>query len=216
MPNMKNLGLIGAGAAGAVALTFGAAGIAAAQDDEPTLNDPATGTVDDNTDADRPTREERQQERIDRLIEDGVITQEQADDLASIREAIQADREANRTERQQAIADVLGITVEDLEAAREAGTPLAELAGDNLDDLVAYFTEQATERINEAVAHDKITQEQADERLDGLDERIQSRIENGGFGGHGERGMGKGRIGHGHGPRGGDNAPAEAQEASLT
>lgn len=219
MPNLKNLGLIGAGAAGAVALTIGAAGVAGAQDDEPTLNDPATDTTEESTREDRQEqRQERQQARIDSLIEDGVITQEQADDLASIREAIQADREAKRAEKQQAIADVLGITVDELEAAREAGTSLSELAGDNLDDLVAYFTEQATERINEAVADGKITQEQADERLDGLDERIESRIENGGFGDRGEGRRGKGR---GHGPRGGgfgggDDAPAEAQEASFT
>lgn len=214
MSSMKNLGMIGAGAAGAVALTFGAAGIAGAQDDEPVLTDPATDSVDGSDDGeDRPTRAERRQARVDQLVEDGVITQEQADDLASVREAIQAHREEMRAEKQQAIADVLGITVEELAAAKDEGTTLAELAGDDLSGLVDLFTEQATERINDAVESGRITQEQADERLEGLDERIEARLENGG--GFGNRDGKHGRRGGNFGPRGGD-APAEAEEASFT
>lgn len=213
---MKNLGMIGAGAAGMVAVTFGVAGIAGAQDDEPTLTDPATDTVDAPEDGEaRPDRAERRQARVDRLVEDGVITQEQADDLAEVREAVQAHREELRAEKQQAIADALGITVEELEAAKEAGTSLADLAGDDIQALVDLFTEQATERINDAVEDGRLTQEQADERLDGLAERIESRIENGGGFGNGEGRRGHGR--RGHGPRGNVEAPAaEAQEASFT
>lgn len=213
---MKNLGMIGAGAAGMVAFTFGVAGIAGAQDDEPTLTDPATDTVEAPEDSEaRPDRAERRQARVDRLVEDGVITQEQADDLAEVRAAIQANREEMRAEKQQAIADALGITVEELEAAKEAGTSLADLAGDDVQALVDLFTEQATERINDAVEDGRLTQEQADERLDGLAERIESRIENGGGFGNGEGRRGHGR--RGHGPRDNAEAPAaEAQEASFT
>jgi polyhydroxyalkanoate synthesis regulator phasin len=216
MANMKNLGMIGAGAAGMVAFTFGVAGIAGAQDDEPTLTDPATDTVDAPGDGeDRPDRAERRQAHVDRLVEDGVITQEQADDLASVREAIQTNREEMRAEKQQAIADALGISVEDLEAAKEEGTSLADLAGEDVSALVDLFTEQATERINEGVADGRLTQEQADERLDGLADRIESRLENGGgFGNRGEGRRGHGRRGH-DGPRGEARA-AEAQETSFT
>lgn len=213
MASMKNLGMIGAGAAGAVALTFGAAGIAGAQEEDPVLVDPTTETDDvDAPDADdaRPDRSERRQARIDSLVEDGVITQEQADDLGAVREAIQANRAAMRAEKQAAIADALGITVEDLEAAKEEGSSLADIAGDDLSALVELFTEQATERINDAVESGRITQEQADERLDGLDERIEARLENGG--GFGNRGEGK----RGHGNRGGEAPAAEAEEASFT
>lgn len=218
MASMKNLGMIGAGAAGAVALTFGAAGIAGAQEEDPVLVDPTPDTVDEapeDGDA-RPDRAERRQARIDQLIEDGVITQEQADDLSAVREAIQANREEQRAEKQAAIADALGITVEELEAAKEAGTSLADLAGDDISALVDLFTERATERINDAVESGRLTQEQADERLAGLDERITSRIENGG--GFGTRGEGKrGNRGGDFGPPGGDEAPAaEAEEASFT
>ena len=242
MANMKNLGMMGAGAVGMVAFTFGVAGLAGAQDDEPTLTDPSTDSVDaPSVGEGRPDRAERQQARVDRLIEDGVITQEQADELSSIREAIEANRETMQAEKQQAIADVLGVTLEELEAAKEDGTSLADLAGDNLDALVDHFTEQATERITEGVSEGRLTQEQADERLDGLADRIESRLENGGgfgtrgeggrgghgrhggdFGTRGEGGRGHGRGGHGRhggdfGPPGDDEAPAaEAQEASFT
>jgi polyhydroxyalkanoate synthesis regulator phasin len=213
MANLKNLGMIGAGAAGAVALTFGAAGIAGAQEDDPVLTDPATADADESVEEGRGNRGERREAMIDRLVEDGVITQEQADDVAAVREAVQAHREEMRAEKQQNIADALDITVEELEAAREEGTTLAELAGDDLSAIVDLFTTQATERIEEGVASGRITQEQADERLDGLDERIETRLEDGG--GFGRRGDGhRGR--HGHGPRGGDAPVAEAQETSLT
>lgn len=215
MANLKNLGMIGAGAAGAVALTFGAAGIAGAQEDDPVLTDPATADADDSAEEGRRhgNRGEGREAMIDRLVEEGVITQEQADDVAAVRDAVQAHREEMRAEKQQSIADALGITVEDLEAAREEGTTLAELAGDDLSAIVDLFTTQATERIEEGVASGRITQEQADERLDGLAERIESRVEDGG--GFGRRGDGhRGR--HGHGPRGGDAPFAEAQETSLT
>ncbi len=218
MANLKNLGMIGAGAAGAVALTFGAAGIAGAQEDDPVLTDPATADTDDSAEegrrhGNRGEGREGREAMIDRLVEEGVITQEQADDVAAVRDAVQAHREELRAEKQQSIADALGVTVEDLEAAREEGTTLAELAGDDLSAIVDLFTTQATERVEEGVASGRITQEQADERLDGLAERIESRLEDGG--GFGRRGDGhRGR--HGNGPRGDDAPVAEAQEASFT
>ena len=215
MANLKNLGMIGAGAAGAVALTFGAAGIAGAQEDDPVLTDPATADADDSAEEGlgHGNRGEHREAMIDRLVEEGVITQEQAEDVAAVRDAVQAHREEIRAEKQQSIADALEVTVEELEAAREEGTTLAELAGDDLSEIVDLFTTQATERIEEGVANGRITQEQADERLDGLAERIESRLEDGG--GFGRRGDGhRGR--HGHGLRGGDAHVAEGQETSLT
>lgn len=185
-PSLKNFGLIGAGAIGTVAMTLGVASMAGAQDDEPTLDDT------------EEARESRRQARIDDLVADGVITQEQADTLADVREAIQAEREARKAERLQGIADAIGITVDELEAAKDDGQTLAEIAGDNLPALVDHLTAEATEKINEAVAEGRVTQEQADEKLDGLAERIEQRLESGdGFGpkGHGRRGH------HGHGPR---------------
>lgn len=188
--SLRNLGLIGAGAVGTVAITLGVASGAGAQDDGPTLDDTESSV------------ESRRQARIDDLVADGVITQEQADTLADVREAIQADRAARRAERLQGIADAIGITVEELEAAKAEGQTLAEIAGDDLPALVDHLTAEATEKIEEAVAEGRITQEQADEKLDGLSERIEQRLESGkplGRRGHGHRGHrgGPGPVGTG-------------------
>ncbi len=216
MKTTKTIATAGAGAIGAAALVLGAAGVAGAQDEDPTLETPETTeteeTVEDN--ADDEGRRGRRGNRlgpaaVDRLVEEGVITEEQANDLAAVREAIQAEREARRAEKAQGIADVLGITVEDLQAAREEGTTLAELAGDDIDALVDYFVEQKTAKIEEKVASGDITQEQADEKLEGLEDRILNRLENPGER-EGRRGNGfRGGFG-----RGGD-APAQA-EAGLS
>ena len=214
MKNLKNLGFIGAGTLGAVAVTFGAAGIAGAQDVDPDLVEPDVAE-EETVEEDAGEREGRRgnrglnEDRIAQLIEEGVITEEQADDLDAIRTAVQEARAEMRAEKQQAIADVLGITAEDLQAAKEEGQTLAEIAGDNVDALVDYFVEQKTEKINEKVAAGDLTQEEADEKIAGLEERIEARIENGG--GFGRRGN--------HGPRDGGPAgdvDAAAEEASFS
>jgi len=213
---LKTAGLIGAGAAGSVALLFGAAGIAGAQDDgdAPTLDDPAPAeeSANPNGEARRENREARRQAMVDQLVEDGVISSDQVDDWQAVRDALREQHEAQRAEKIQGVADVLGVTVEDLQAAREAGDSLADIAGDDIDALVDYFVDEATERIETALADGNITQEQADERLDGLADRIQTRIEDGGGfggrGGHHHRGGrgGPGAGGAGFGP--GDGAAA--------
>ena len=215
MKNLKNLGYIGAGTLGAVAVTFGAAGIAGAQDVDPDLVEP--DAAEETVEEDAGEREGRRgnrgnrglnEDRIAQLIEDGVITEEQADDLDAIRTAVQEARAEARAEKQQAIADVLGISVEDLQAAKEEGQTLAEIAGDDVDALVDFFVEQKTEKINEKVAAGELTQEEADEKIAGLEERIESRIENGG--GFGRRGGDGPRNG---GPAGDADAAAETTSA---
>jgi len=209
MLNLKNLSLVGGGALGAAALTLGAAGIAGAQtDDEPTLDDPAPAEETDDSRPERGDRGERRQAMIDQLVEDGAITQEQADNVADVRAAFQEQREARKAEKLAAIAEAIGIGVEELQAAKEAGTPLAEIAGDQLPAVVDLLVENATERIEARVADGRITQEQADEKLEGLEERITTRLEDGG--GFGDKHEGR-RGKRGHGPRGDRNsAPAEA------
>ena len=217
---LKTAGLIGAGAAGSVALLFGAAGIAGAQDDgdAPTLDDPAPAE-----ESERPNREDRlanrearHQAMADQLVEDGVISADQVDDWQAVRDALREQHESLRAEKLQGVADVLGVTVEDLQAAREAGDSLADVAGDNVDALVDYFVAEATERIETAVADGNLTQEQADERLDGLADRIQTRIEDGGgFGGRGGHHRG-GRGGPGEGgPGGGGFGPGDGAAAAT-
>lgn len=216
MKNLKNLALIGGGALGAAALTLGAAGIAGAQEDEPTLIDPAPAEqVDDDVRPERGQRGDRsgrRQAMIDQLVEDGVLTQDQVDSVSDVRAALQDQREAQKAEKLAEIADAIGIGVEELVAAKEAGTPLAEIAGDNLPAVVDLMVNKATERIEQGVADGRISQEQADEKLAGLEERIEARLEDGGgFGSKGEGRKGKGHRGDHGSRRGGAKAEASLE-----
>ena len=89
------------------------------------------------------------------------------------------DRDAIRA----AIAGALGITVEELEAAKEDGTTIEELAetqGVAIEDVEAAAKAEAIAQVNQAVTDGEITQEQAD--------RLIERINNWDFsasGGHG-------------------------------
>jgi len=92
-----------------------------------------------------------------------------------------------RGAKAEAIAEVLGLTVEDLRAARQDGQTLAEIAGDDVDTLIAAMVDAMTERINTAVENGRITQEQADEKLAGLEEKVTEKV-NAEPGERGERG----------------------------
>ncbi len=166
MKNTKNLSLIGAGVATAAAVTFGFAGTAAAQDDAP-AEDPAPAE-ETETVKDRSSKFRRANARGAAVSTDGTPSAED-----------QEARAERKAEKLAAIAEVLDIAVEELQTAREAGTPLADIAGDQLPELVDLFTDRATERIAAKVESGRITQEQADEKLSGLDERVQNRLENG-------------------------------------
>ena len=83
---------------------------------------------------------------------------------------------ADRGERFASIAGVLGLEVEDLRAQLAEGATMAEIAGDNVDVLIAALVDDATEKINEAVAAEKMTQEEADEKIGSLEENITERV----------------------------------------
>ncbi len=193
MTTKKNLSFVGIGAASVAVLTMGIQGVASAQDNDPVLVDPATDVEVEEAPAEtrrekritrRSDRQADRQERIEAMVADlidqGVITEDQVSDAQAVREALQAERQAARTEKVEALADAAGVTLEELEAARDSGTTLAEIAGDNLGAVVDLFVERATERINAAVESGRITQEEADERLDGLEDRVTTRLEEGG------------------------------------
>ena len=149
------------------------------------------------------------EEAVTQAVADGTITQAQADQiltrlaedglgaLRSLRGAWQhlmasiVDREAV----QAAVADALGISVDELAAAHAEGTTLATLAdeqGVSLDDVQAAVQAVIEEAVAQAVADGTITQAQADQILARLAEWP-------GFG------LGGPRPG---GPRGGGFSPA--------
>jgi hypothetical protein len=125
-------------------------------------------------------------------------------DTAPTDDATQAEREAEREARQaareadrQAVADLLGVDIEDLKTQLKSGTTLAGVAtanGVEVSAVVELIVQQKTARIDEAVADGRITAEQASERTADLQERVQTRVEEG----RPERGEGR-RGGHGRG-----------------
>ena len=95
-------------------------------------------------------------------------------------------------ERLAATAEYLGLDSEGLKSQLEDGVTIAELAGDDLGDLIAQQLVPAAEHIGQAVADGRIDQAKADEMLSGLSERITARMN-----GEMPEGMGQGGMGHG-------------------
>ncbi len=120
---------------------------------------------------------------LDELVAEGVITQEQAD---AIRDRVDAKRDEWKAEHPgkgpggrdgfggftglrestQAVADALGLSVEDLISALGDGSSLNDLAAEKGVDPAAIsqiLVDAANTRIDQGVADGKITQEKADE-----------------------------------------------------
>ena len=133
---------------------------------------------------------------------------------AEVAEDGESDRgcRGHRGERAQALADTIGISVEDVQAAREAGQSPAEIAEENglsRDELVAALIEERQAHLDEAVASGDLTQEEADEKAADLDEKVNDFVDG--------EGRGDGRRGPG-GPDGadsedGDDTAAEEGDA---
>ena len=112
----------------------------------------------------------------------------------------QANREARRAERVAVLTDALGIGEDVLQAARDAGQSIADVAaanGADIDTVIAAIVDSKTANIQERVDAGDITQEEANEKIAGLAERVTERVN----ATPGERGDGEGR--RGPGPRGG-------------
>ncbi len=94
------------------------------------------------------------------------------------------ERKANKEAHKQELADLLGLEVDDLKEAKEAGKTLEELAEEQGVDLAAFREQKFQERkanrlekIAERVAAGDITQEQADERIEKMEEMEARRAE---------------------------------------
>lgn len=152
------------------------------------------------------TRQSQVTEQLGPLVEDGTITQEQADAIAenfSQRFADRlAQREENRAEREehrQEMLTLLNMEAEELRAAIAEGMTLAEIAeqqGTTADAVIDLMVGHAEERLADAVADERLTQTEADEKLAEITANITDKVNNGG-------GLGKGfGPGHRHSPDG--------------
>ncbi len=171
-------------------------------------------------------------EKLDSAVAEERIDQDKADEILaeatdkvtsmvnSTQEEIQAERQANRAERQaerearqaerqQTLADVIGIPFEDIQAALQEGeTTLADIAGEqgvSVDELVSGLTAPVAADLADKVADGTLSQEEADERLAEMTERITERVQtvpgdgDGHHRGRGQRGPGRGGPGFGGG-----------------
>lgn len=138
--------------------------------------------------------------RITEAVADGRLSQERADEWlanidTNINEAMATTEFNNRDLRQdrredrqrrfaggflEALADELGITVQDLINARREGLSLVDVIeanGGSVESITSELSATLTERINTAVAEGRITEERADEWLENIDARIADFLE---------------------------------------
>ncbi len=144
---------------------------------------PALASTDTSEDA-TSSRIDRIKDALSDLVGDGSISQDQADEVVTtLSDAGLGGRGGHHGGGVDltAAAEVLGMPEEELHTALEAdGATLAQVAVDRgvaVDDLVAALTQAEEERIADAVADGRITQEQADQRLSDLEQRIAERVE---------------------------------------
>lgn len=172
--------------------------------------------------ADRPDPSTHLAEVLKPLVDDGTITQAQADAVIA---ALAADHQAHEGDHGRGpdfagVAQALGLSEDDLHTALESGKTLAQVAQDQGVDVqvvIDALTASMTNHIADEVASGEITQEQADAKLADLAAKVTDMVNNGrpegGKGGPGGRG--------GHGPdgdhgRGGPRGPRGAAPSDGT
>jgi len=187
-------GLLGGTAAGMV---FGVPGLSSAASDVTVEPAALVQQTDGTTEAPeaRPEPGARIVEVLQPLVDDGVLTAEQADAVAAQLVEAAPDREQrreNRGERREArqdrrqapeaVQELLGLSPEEIREQLRAGSTLGEIAtaqGVDPQAVVDAIVAELTERVDGAVADGKIDAERAAERLEGAEERISDRVNNG-------------------------------------
>ena len=211
------LGALGAGGVAALALA-GAALLPAGAETEP--QDDSTAMQEQRM---HGGREDHLREALADLVEDGTLTQDAADAVVEALAEQGGPREDGRGREGgrggmplDAAAEALGLTAEELREALADGSTLAEVAeeqGVKPTELVDALVAAETERLDEAVADGRLTQDEADDRAEMLEERLTEQVEQGfaGRGGPGGEAPGEGRPGDrdraGEGPQGSTESP---------
>ncbi len=207
------IGLVAGAGAGYILEMSGSAGAAAgisalAAVDDSTTTTTATDTA-ATTDETRPDATTRLQEVLQPLIDDGTITQAQADKVIAALVAagpVGGHRGPGGFGGHHGpgvgldvVATTLGITADEVRTAVQGGQTIAELAvskGKTAQDVIDAIVADATTRINTAVTNGKLTQAEADERLADLTTRVTEFVNNTPAGGPGFGGRGFGGPGH--------------------
>jgi hypothetical protein len=166
-------------------------------DTQPADTEP-DGTAPADTDL-RPRHEERLRDVLQPLVDDGTLTAEQLDAVVARLGEARPDRgpghhrggEGHGPGREgrgrfaasvDAVAEVLGLDHDVLRDELRSGKTLADIAaeqGVEVQAVIDALVAEATSRLDDAVADDRITQEQADERLAELTERVTTMVNEG-------------------------------------
>lgn len=159
-------------------------------------------------DADTPTETEtldlndNRSDRLQALVEDGTITQDQADAIAESGNGRHSHR-GNRGAKLEALTEALGVTVEDLQTARDADQSIADVAVANgvaVQDVIDSLVAAKQEHIDDKVEAGRLTAEEAAERSADLADEVTEKVntvpselpEREGCGDRGHRGGGPG------------------------
>ena len=201
----------GLAAGGAAGLVLTVPAVSGAQSTDTTVTE---GTSDPGTATEgaRPDRGARLAETLAPLVADGTLTQEQADKVIAALEAAAPEgrggMRGGMLEGLDAAATALGITADELRTELQSGQTIAQVAearGVDVQTVIDALVAEARTHLDEKVAAGDLTQEEADERLPTMTERITERVNEGG--------PIRGR--HGGGMRG-DDAPADAEDDGTT
>lgn len=186
----------------------------------------------DSADPVRPDPTTKLGEVLKPLVDDGTITQAQADKvIAAIVAARPLEGRGGHRGRGgfgdrlfgaglDVVATTLGITTDEVRTALESGQTIADLAvskGKTAQDVIDAVVAEATTKINEQVTAGNITQAQADTLIANLTTMVTGFVNSvGGPGGHGFGFPGLGGPGFGgRGHRGNDNDADDSTTAAT-
>lgn len=149
------------------------------------LQDDAVEPTDDSNTPAEP--DDRVREQLQELVDDDTITAEQADAVAEHLMANRPER-ADRGARQgrrpgsdgEVLAELLGIEVTALREHLLAGSSIADIAaeqGVDVQTVIDALVAEASSHVELSVENGRLTQDEADERLGHITERITASID---------------------------------------
>ena len=181
-------GLIAGAGAGLILEMSGSAGASSQSAAAAVPGDDENTTNDATDNADRPDPAERLQEVLQPLVDDGTITQAQADAVIEVLQAAGPQggpggpgRPGGRGPGLAVVAEELGLTEDEVRDAISNGQTLAQLAeanGSSAEALVDALLADIKTKVDEKVAAGEMTQEEADERLADAEERVTEFVNN--------------------------------------
>ncbi len=181
----------------------------------------ALAQTDESTDEAAQNAVTRIAEKLQALVDDGTITADQADAVAEfLADSFQPrGPRGHRGPNPGAVAEFLGMEVDDFREALQEFDTLADLAaanGSSGTELISFLVGQAEERLDQAVADGKIEQAEADEKLAEVTEKITEMVNSEIPEDAGQRGgRGQGRRGPGGQGGFGGQAPVEGTDISA-